>query len=215
MKLLYKLLIINFLIPVAAIYTVVMVMINKDHKAAEIRSQQELTFQMENVVSILEGRIFKKEQYIEDLAKLSLNEKLYNEFQEKSVDSDYTDLKSYKLWSDVFSGLGANSAGADYSFLKFKESPAIISENIKGSLNYNDSEIDDLYATVAAKKTFILSKPILNRERNFYTASFLAGYPVYGEAESGNNRIIGIVGIEFSLTETVEILSSFEKKRLS
>ena len=212
MKLIYKLILINILLPLLVIFIVIEIMQAQGVKAAELRVQEELMSQLRYISATIEGHLNETTQYLQDQARLEANTELFYSAVDSLDESIWNAIPEYQFWRKSFAGGESLENDIVRTFLFFKGIGAELSTERPLFSKGFDSDSPQWYRETVKANGVYYSAPFIDPVEG--DLRIIVAYPVYKDNQSEGNEadIIGAAGIEFDLSDIQKLIIDFERE---
>ena len=212
MKLIFKLILINILVPLLIIFIVIEIMQARGVASAELRVQEELVFQLRHISAKIEETLAGRTQYLQDQARLETNNELFNSAVDSFDENIWNTIPEYNNWKSSFACGESFEDDIIRTFLAFKGIPIELSREWRPvPADFNSNE-QTWYSETVNRNGLYFSEPFMDPEQGEDLRIKMA-YPVYSSKLSGDSAdIIGVAGIEFDLSEIQNLIHEFEKE---
>lgn len=205
MKLIYKLIFINLLIPMIMITLIIAVLQTRSRQSAEAEVKKALELQLGYAVSEIETLIALKKQYLMDQAGLSTTVLLYDDAKDTNDPSYWESLEEYRRWSLDFASTEKLQKDVDNTYVGYKGIAPTIEPQWEAMPDDYDTNVRPWYTMAVEKNGFVITPPYRYQNLNNTNIGLSMGYPIYRKgvnAGTGSARdIIGVAGIDVSLTQ--------------
>jgi hypothetical protein len=205
MKLIYKLIIINLLIPMLIVTLIIAVLQNRSRQSAESEVKRTLELQLDYTVSEIETLIALKKQYLIDQAGLSTTVRLYDDAKDTNDRSYWEALEEYQRWSLDFASTEKLQKDVINTYVGYKGVAPTIEPLWEAMPDDYNSNVRPWYTMAVEKNGFIITPPYRYQNLNNTDIGLSMGYPIYRKgvnAGTGTTRdIIGVAGIDVTLTQ--------------